>query len=156
MLANTIACCPDDYFTTTKRFYYLAYHSVVFLNYYLTIPPSNFSPVLSFTIKDVDQRPPESIGDMIPDNIYSKQALIDYVNHSRDKCKTIIDSLFNNGQLNARFTEGHEPGDMDYSIVEILLYNMLHTQHHVGQLHLLMRQDLNLHAEWAFRANELL
>jgi hypothetical protein len=155
MLANTIASCPDDYFTTNKRFYYLVYHTVVFLDYYLTIPHSSFSPILSFTIKDADQRPPESIGDMIPDKIYSKQALIDYVNHSRDKCKTMIDGLTKDKILNARFTEGHEPGDMDYSIVEILLYNMRHTQHHVGQLHLVLRQDLNQHVDWAFRADEL-
>ncbi|MDI9365703.1 MAG: DinB family protein [Flavobacterium sp.] len=155
MLANAIASCPDDYLATNKRCYYLAYHSVVFLDYYLTIPPSNFSPILSFTIKDADQRPPESIGDMIPDKIYSKQALLDYVNHSRNKCKTIIDNLADNNQLHARFTEGNEPSDMNYSLVEILLYNMRHTQHHTGQLHLMLRQDLNQHVDWAFRVDEL-
>lgn len=155
MLVNAIASCPDNYFTTNKRFYYLAYHSVVFLDYYLTIPPTDFSPILSFTIKDIDQRPPESIGDMIPDELYSKEALMDYVNHSRAKCKAMIKSLTNDDILNVRFTEGQEPGDMDYSIVEILLYNLRHTQHHIGQLHLLMRQDLNQHIDWAFRADEL-
>jgi hypothetical protein len=29
-----------------------------------------------------------------------------------------------------------------------------HTQHHAAQLNLLMRQDLNSHMEWAFRAKD--
>jgi len=44
---------------------------------------------------------------------------------------------------------------MDYPILEILLYNMRHTQHHTGQLNLIMQQDLNKHLEWAFRVDKL-
>jgi hypothetical protein len=155
MLINVISNCPDNYFTTNKRFYYLAYHSVVFLDYYLSIPPKDFSPILTFTMKDKDQRPPESIGDMIPDKIYSRQELIDYLKHSRMKYKKLIGSLTNEEKLNIRFTEGNQEGDMDYPILEILLYNLRHTQHHIGQLYLIMRQDLNKHMEWAFRVDEL-
>ncbi len=155
MLINVIANCPESYFSTNKRFYYLAYHSVIFLDYYLSIPPKDFLPILAFTIKDKDQRPPESIGDMVPDKIYSKQELIDYLKHSRLKCKNLIESLTDNEKLNIRFTEGNQEGDMDYPILEILLYNMRHTQHHTGQLNLLMRQDLDKHLEWAFRVDEL-
>lgn len=155
MLINVIVNCPESYFSTNKRFYYLAYHSVIFLDYYLSIPPKDFSPILAFTTKDKDQRPPESIGDMVPDKIYSKQDLIDYLKHSRLKCKNLIESLINNEKLNVRFTEGSQEGDMDYPILEILLYNMRHTQHHTGQLNLLMRQDLDKHLEWAFRVDEL-
>jgi len=155
MLINVISNCPDNYLATNKRFYYLAYHSVIFLDYYLSIPPKDFSPILTFTIKDEDQRPPESIGDMIPDKIYSRQELIDYVKHSRLKCEKLIESLTDDEKLNIRFTEGNEEGDMDYPILEILLYNMRHTQHHTGQLNLIMQQDLNKHLEWAFRVDKL-
>jgi len=156
MLINVISNCPDNYFTTNKRFYYLAYHSVIFLDYYLSIPPKNFSPVLTFTIKDKEERPPESIGDMIPDKIYSRQELIDYLKESRLKCKKIIDGLTDIEKFDIRFTEGNQEDDMDYSIFEILLYNLRHTQHHVGQLNLIIRQDLNKHMEWAFRVDELI
>ena len=44
--------------------------------------------------------------------------------------------------------------DMDYPILEILLYNLRHTQHHTAQLNLLLRQDLDQHMEWAFRAGD--
>ncbi len=154
MLINVVASCPDNYFTTNKRFYYLAYHSVLFLDYYLTLPPKDFSPILAFTLTEEDQRPPASIGDMIPDKIYSRQELVDYLKQSRLKCKKLIDSLTDTEKLDSRFTEGDKEGDMDYSVVEILLYNMRHTQHHTGQLHLLIRQDLNEHMAWIFQAEE--
>lgn len=155
MLMNVIAGCPEDYLATNKRFYYLAYHSVLFLDYYLTIPPKDFSPILSFTMQEANKRPQESIGDLIPDKIYSRQELTDYLRTSRLKCKKIIESLADSEKLDGRFTEGDQEADMDYSILEILLYNMRHTQHHTGQLNLIMRQDLNKHLEWAFRVDEL-
>jgi hypothetical protein len=155
MLINVISTCPDEYLATNKRFYYLAYHSVVFLDYYLSIPPTDFSPILPFTIKDEDQRPPESIDDVVPDKIYSKQELIAYLKNSRSKCKELIEGLTDDEKLNIRFTEGDQEGDMDYPILEILLYNLRHTQHHTGQLNLLMRQDLNKHMEWVFRVHQL-
>lgn len=155
MLINAISNCPDNYFIMNKRFYYLTYHAIVFLDYYLTIPPKDFSPILPFTIQQADKRPKESIGDMIPDKFYSKIELIDYLNASRSKCKKLVESLTESEILNVRFTEGNQDGDMDYPILEILLYNLRHTQHHTGQLNLIIRQDLNKHMEWAFRVDEL-
>ena len=155
MLINVISNCSDEYLTTNKRFYYLAYHTAIFLDYYLSIPPKDFSPILTFTVKEEDQRPAHSIGDMIPDKIFSKQEMIDYIKSSRLKCKKLIEILTGNEILNTRFTEGNEKSDMDYSILEILLYNLRHTQHHTGQLSLIIRQDLNQHMEWAFRVDEL-
>jgi hypothetical protein len=154
MLLDVISSCPDNYFITNKRFSYLAYHTVILLDYYLTIPPKDFSPTLTFTIKQADERPPESIGDMIPDKIYSKQDLTGYLNASRLKCKRLIESLTDTKKLNIRFTEGNQEGDMDYPIFEILLYNLRHTQHHVGQLNLIIRQDFDKHMDWTFRVEE--
>ncbi len=111
---------------------------------------------MTFTIKEKNERPPESIDDMIPDKIYSRQELIDYLKQSRLKCKKLIDGLTDIEKFDIRFTEGNQEGDMDYPILEILLYNMRHTQHHVGQLNLIIRQDLNKHMEWAFRVDELI
>ena len=44
---------------------------------------------------------------------------------------------------------------MNYPILEILLYNMRHTQHHTAQLNMLLRQDINKHIEWSFRAGDI-
>jgi hypothetical protein len=153
MLQNVISSCPDDFFSTHKRFYYIAYHSIIFLDYYLTIPPKDFSPRLTFTIKEANESPAEAIDDLIPDRTYSKQELLDYIQASRDKCRKIINSLTEE-TVHKRFTEEFETNAMDYSMLEILLYNLRHTQHHAAQLNLLMRQDLNSHMEWAFRAKD--
>lgn len=154
MLLNVVSSCPDDYFTSHPRFYYIAFHSAVFLDYYLTIPPGDFSPLLSFTQKAPEDRPKEAIDDLIPDKIYSKQEIAAYLKQSREKCKQIIEGL-SDERLQDRFTEGNEPNDMDYPILEILLYNLRHTQHHVAQLNMLLRQDLDKHVEWSFRAGDL-
>ena len=155
MLINAISGCPDDYLKTHKRFFYIAFHSAVFLDYYLTFPPSDFEPTLAFSQRPEAERPIESIGDLIPDQFYTKQELIEYLQQSRIKCKKIIKDL-NVETINERFIEGSEPDDMNYSVLEILLYNLRHTQHHTAQLNLLIRQDLNKHMDWYFKTDEKL
>jgi DinB superfamily len=154
MLINVISNCPDDYFLTHKRFYYIAFHSTIFLDYYLTIPPGDFSPMLSFTQKEPADRPSEAIDDLIPDKIYNKQEMEKYLQQSRNKCKQLIESLTDE-KLSERFTEGDGLNDMDYPILEILLYNLRHTQHHTAQLNMLLRQDMDKHMEWSFRAGDI-
>ena len=154
MLIHVVEFCPDGYFQTNKRFYYIAFHSTIFLDYYLTVPPSEFSPLLSFSEKASKDKPLEAIDDLIPDRIYSKQELVPYLYKSREKCKNLIFSPTGE-KLKGRFTEGEDPTDMDYPVLEILLYNMRHTQHHTAQLNLLIRQDLAKHMEWSFRVGDL-
>lgn len=154
MLINAISGCPDDHLLTHKRFYYIAFHSTIFLDYYLTFPPSDFSPNLAFTQTTEAERPIEAIDDLIPDHFYTKNELVGYLQQSRVKCENIIKNL-NTDTINDRFIEGNEPNDMNYSVLEILLYNLRHTQHHTAQLNLLLRQDLGKHSEWSFRAGDL-
>lgn len=110
--------------------------------------------MLSFTQKGPDDRPKETIDDLIPDKIYSKQEIEEYLKQSRNKCKQLIESLTDE-KLNERFREGDEPNDMDYPILEILLYNLRHTQHHTAQLNMLLRQDIDKHMEWSFRVDDI-
>lgn len=154
MLTNVISNCPDDYFSTHRRFYYIAFHSAIFLDYYLTFPPNDFSPPLPFTQKEQEERPKEAIDDLIPNKTYNKQEIVEYLKQSREKCKQIINDLTNEN-LNMRFKEGNEPNDMDYPILEILLYNMRHTQHHTAQLNMLLRQHTDKHMQWSFRVDDI-
>jgi hypothetical protein len=154
MLINVIARCPEDYFITHRRFYYIAYHSTLFLDYYLTIPPSEFSPKLAFTQIQKEDWPAEAIDDLIPNYTYTVQELVNYLKNSREKCQKLITTLTEEG-LQERFQEGMGDGDMDFPILEILLYNMRHTQHHAAQLNLLIRQDLDEHREWSFRVGDI-
>lgn len=154
MLINAIINCPDDYFNTNKRFYFIAFHSTIFLDYYLSISPKEFFPLLSFTQKNKEDRPKEAIDDLIPNKTYSKQEIVEYLKQSREKCKQIIYDLTIE-KLHERFNEGDQPNDMNYPILEILLYNLRHTQHHTAQLNMLLRQDIDKHMEWSFRAGDI-
>ncbi len=154
MLTNAIINCPDDYFATHKRFYYIAFHSTIFLDYYTTFPPSNFAPKLSFSQKEPKDIPNEAIDDLIPDKIYSKQEIVANLKQSREKCQQLVAELTDE-KLNERFKEGDEQNDMDYPILEMLLYNMRHTQHHAAQLNMLLRQDIDKHMQWSFRAGDI-
>ena len=111
--------------------------------------------MLSFAQKVKSELPEGSIGDLIPDKMYDKQAILTYLKMSREKCERLIYSL-NDETIKQRFNEGDEPGDMDYPILEIILYNLRHTQHHTAQLNLLMRQDLDKHMTWLFRVGDIL
>ena len=151
MLKNSILLCPDEYWNANRKFFYTTYHTLVFLDHYLTIPAGNFSSPLPFTISGPGDIPPDAIDDIVPDRIYSKKELLDYLRSSRDKCHHLIASLTTE-KLNERFTE--EPGTMNYSVLEILLYNMRHVQHHAAQLNLLLRQGLNNAPRWVSRAED--
>lgn len=154
MLINAISNCPDHYFLSQKRFYYIAYHSTIFLDYYLTLPPSDFTPILPFSQMNEEEKPSEAIGDLIPNKIYTKHELIEYIKSSRAKFKDIIDGLTDE-KLSEGFIEGNEEGDMNYSLIEILLYNLRHTQHHIGQLNILLKQDFDKHIEWSSKAGDI-
>jgi len=154
MLINVVSNCPDNHFKQNPRFYFIAFHSTIFLDYYLTIPPKDFSPLLSFTQKEPKDRPAEAIDDLMPDKVYNKKEIVDYLKQSREKCRQLIASLTEES-FNQRFKEGDQPNDMDYPILEILLYNLRHTQHHTAQLNMLLRQDIDKHMEWSFKVGDI-
>jgi DinB family protein len=151
MLKNAILLWPEEDWNTEKKFFYMAYHCLVFLDYYLTIPPKDFSSPLPFTITESGDTPEDAIDDVIPDRIYSKKELLDYLQSSRAKCHTLIAGLTAE-KLKERWIE--EEGNMNYSILEILLYNMRHVQHHAGQLNLLLRKKINNAPGWVARAED--
>jgi DinB superfamily len=151
MLKNAITLCPEEYWNANKKLFYNAYHCLVFLDYYLTIPPKNFSSALPYTIAALGDMPGGAIDDIIPDRIYSKNELLDYLQSSREKCHLLIAGLTAE-KLNERWIE--EWGTRNYTMLEILLYNMRHVQHHAAQLNLLLRQGINNAPGWVSRAKD--
>jgi hypothetical protein len=149
MLKNAITEWPDEYWHTKKRFFYIAYHCLIFLDYYLTVPPDDFSSPLPFTITESGDTANDAVDDLVPDRIYSKVELLDYLQLSREKCQQLIEGLTEE-KLNERWIE--KSGTMNYSVLEIILYNMRHVQHHAAQLNLLLRQNINQAPDWVARA----
>lgn len=151
MLRNAIMQWPDEYWDSRKRFFYVAYHCLIFLDYYLTIPPKAFSSPLPFTFAESDLVSDEVVDDIIPDRIYSKIELIDYLQSCREKCHALIRALTEE-KLKERWIE--VDGRMNYSVLEILLYNMRHVQHHAAQLNLFLRQGINNAPDWVSRTED--
>ena len=142
MLENAIMLCPAEQWNTDTRFWYNAYHCLFFLDYYLTMDPKTFSPPAPFTLSEFE--------DTMPERVYEKQELINYLKYNREKCHSLISTLTEE-KLVERWI--NVSGSMNYSVFEILLYNMRHVQHHAAQLNLLLRQSINDAPEWVSRAS---
>lgn len=139
MMENSIKACPEDLWDADSKYWYIAYHTLFFLDYYLTIETDekNFSPPPPFSLSEFD-----SEGAM-PERTYTKEELLIYLNHCRQKCHDLIKGITPENS-DRRFVNPYR----DYNIFEILLYNMRHVQHHMAQLNLLLRQNGNEVPNW--------
>ncbi|ANH83713.1 hypothetical protein A8C56_05275 [Niabella ginsenosidivorans] len=155
MFKNIISICPDATWQKEKKIFYMAYHTLLFLDYYLTIPVSSFHPLLPYTIVEPDQLPPEAIDDVFPDQFYPRNEMQTYIAAAREKCEKLIMQTpaekFSERWIRSNEINRHGlcPAVVtDYNLLEILFYNLRHIQHHVGQLNLLLRQTANIAADW--------
>ena len=137
MLENAMKECPDELWDNELKFWYNAYHTLFYLDYYLTLDPEIFLPPSPFTLSEFD---PAVI---LPERVYSKEELLNYLQLSRIKCHILIAGLTNE-LASKRWINAYR----DYSIVEMLIYNMRHVQHHAAQLNLLLRQGINKAPAW--------
>jgi len=145
MLKNAIILCPTEFWNTDKKFWYNAYHCLFFLDYYLTLEPSHFSPPKPFTLSEFEDR--------MPERVYSKEELLTYLQFCRQKCHNLIGEMTD--EISKSFWT-NESKTMSYNVIEILLYNMRHVQHHAAQLNLLLRQEINNAPEWIYEAEDKL
>jgi hypothetical protein len=151
MLKNIIALWPDQYWNLNSKVYYLSYHTFLFLDYYLTIPPTTFVAPLPFTMISPDKIPAYAADDLVPGKLFTKDEMLDSLQSCRQKCKRVIFNL-TEASLEQRWIDqpdGIAGGvTLKYSVLEILLYNLKHVQHHAGQLNLLLRQETGRAADW--------
>lgn len=152
-LQNAILNCPEAMLRSNKRFFYMIYHTLIFLDYYLTFPPPDISSPLPFTITAKNEMPDEAIDDLVPNRFYTKQELLDYLQASRRKCHTLISGLTEE-RLADRWIAGEGVLKKNYSLMEMLLYNMRHVQHHAAQLNVMLRKEVNHASTWISRAND--
>jgi hypothetical protein len=137
MLENAIQLCPDSFWDTEKKFWYNAYHCLFWLDYYLTTEPASFAPPAPFTLSEFDP------AGAMPPRIYTKEELLHYLHASRQKCRQLIGGLTADG-MTRRWVNDYK----NYPVIEILLYNMRHVQHHAAQLNLLLRQETQDAPRW--------
>ncbi|MCU1264072.1 MAG: hypothetical protein JWM21_390 [Acidobacteria bacterium] len=140
MLENAIIACPDELWSDRSRrpeFWYVAYHTLFWLDAYLSDSVEVFTPPPPFTLDEMDP------AGVIPEQPFTKVELRKYLEHGREKCRTVIQDLTDE---KAGQRCGFEWVEVSYS--ELLLYNMRHVQHHAAQLNLILRQTIDTAPGW--------
>ena len=147
MLENALLACPDELWSDRSRrpeFWYLVYHTLFFLDLYLSGSLQRFAPPAPFTLDELDP------AGLLPERPYMKGELQTYLDHGRKKCRVAIDALTDE---RGRERCGFEW--LDVSVAELLLYNMRHVQHHAAQLNLILRQTIDSAPGWVARTRSV-
>ncbi|MFD1602438.1 DinB family protein [Flavobacterium artemisiae] len=143
MLKNAIELCPESLWDTEQQFGYNAFHCTFFLDYYLTLDPVGFTPPPPFSLSEFEDR--------LPERVYTKAEVLHYLQFCREKCKNLIGTMTNEIYESDWINESKT---MKYNVVEILLYNMRHVQHHAAQLNLVLRENINDAPHWIRHAKD--
>jgi hypothetical protein len=156
MLENAIVACPDELWSDPSRrpawprkdvvgFWYVAFHALFWLDFYLSGSREDFAPPASFTLDELDP------AGVLPERPYTKRELLDYLSHCRSKCRRTIESLTDAiADRQCRFVWG------DVVFAELLLYNMRHVQHHGAQVNLMLRQNTDSAPGWVAKTRDRL
>jgi hypothetical protein len=93
MLKNAIMLCPESYWATNKRSFTRLTIRLVFFGLLSNHPLKRFFFTISFHRCRNSNIPEDAIGDVIPNHIYSKEELLDYLQACRQKCRKVISGL---------------------------------------------------------------
>jgi hypothetical protein len=152
MLENAMRACPDELWSDPSKkpewvsrdvvgFWYLVFHTLFWLDYYLSESEEGFAPPAPFTLDEFDP-----VG-LLPERPYTKEELLRYLEHDRRKCRARIAGLTEEGARARRKFFGSAEG----TFAELLLYNMRHVQHHTAQLNLMLRRETDSAPNWVGR-----
>ena len=152
MLANALNACPAELWQARlwdhpsepagfSQFWYIAYHTLFWLDLYLSGAVEGFAPPPPFTLDELDP------AGLLPERPYTKAELLAYLDYGRQKCQATIAALTDEtAQRPCRFPWG------ELSFTELLLYNMRHVQEHAAQLNLLLGQKGASAPGWVAKA----
>jgi hypothetical protein len=144
MLENAMQACPEELWSDRSQrpeFWYTVFHTLFFLDFYLSDSDHGFAPPAPFTLDELDP------AGVMPDRVYTKDELQKYLEHGRKKCRETIAALT---EEKARQRCGFEW--VDVSVAELMLYNMRHVQHHTAQLNLMLRRTVDAAPRWVSKA----
>ena len=144
MLDNAIVQCPEALWADRTRrpeYWYVAFHTLFWLDLYLSKSVDGFVPPPPFTLDELDPR------GLMPERGYTQAELREYLAHGRRKCRTTIAAL-SDDDARAPWVFQSVQG----TGAEMLLYNLRHVQHHVAQLQLMLRQAIDTAPAWVVRA----
>ena len=145
MLDDAISFCPDHLWTAALwkdpddpaygQFWYVAYHTLSWLDLYLTGSSDGFAPPAPF------------IRGKLPEKPYTKAQICTYLDHCRQKCQSTIEALTDE-KASQRCTFDW----LECNFLELQLYNMRHVQEHASQLNMLLGQHDVPDLDWVTQA----
>ncbi|NOS86164.1 MAG: DinB family protein [Ignavibacteria bacterium] len=158
MFENAISKCPDELWTYNystgkdtlhathideirSSYWYIAFHTLFFTDYYLDTDPDNFKMPAPFTIQE------EDIDEVMPEKIYTKEELLAYVSHCRNKLQNLLKDM-DEAKADLRWKNPWK----DYSMIEITMYNMRHVMHHTGQMNMMLGKTSHDLPVWVSQA----
>ncbi len=148
MFGDVLKQCPDDLWTSNlwldadmpaglSDFWYVAYHTLFWLDLYLGGEVEGFQPPKPFDLLELDP------SGLIPGRIYMREELLNYMQHCLEKCNNIVNGLTDE-QANrlCKFSWGK------ITFAELLLDNIRHVQEHGAQLRMFLGQQSGIHSRW--------
>jgi DinB family protein len=145
MLEDTIELCPDPLWTEILwndpddvrygQFWFIAFHTLRWLDIFLAGSEEEFAPPPPFTY------PP------LPEQPYTKEQILAYLDTCRSKCQATIESLTEEKAYQHCVFSWMEP-----SFLELQLYSMRHVQEHAAQLSLVLGQHDVTGLDWVVSA----
>lgn len=144
-LENAMRACPAELWGDRSRqpeFWYIAYHTLFFLDFYLSDSAEGFAPPAPFTLDELDP------AGVMPERVYRQDELQRYLDHGRAKCRAALAGL---SEERARQRCGFPP--LDLSVAELFLQSIRHVQHHTAQLNLILRQQTDSAPRWVRKAS---
>ena len=149
MMRLAIQACPDDLWDDRKEgspFWHLAYHALFYTDFYLSEDEKKFRPreyhedKANFLPGDYQE-----YGGIVttPLKAFTRNQLLDYADYCLGKSQETFDKLSDDRAL-------ERCGFWWYklNVGEFLLNNLRHTQHHAGQLILLLRRRADIGIDW--------
>jgi hypothetical protein len=149
MLGNALRACPEELWTAHlwndptapvgfSDFWYVAYHTLFWLDLYLTGGVDGFVPPTPYNLDELDPG-------VLPERIYKREELLIYCDYCRNKCRETISQLSDEkAHLMCRFTWAKK----GISFAELLVDNMRHVQEHGAQLNMLLGQRAGTSTGW--------
>lgn len=147
MLENAMRACPHELWREHlhsedsaqpefAEFWYVAYHCLFWLDFYLSDSIEGFAPLAPFTLSEFEEG-------LLPDRVYTKDELQAFLEYGRNKCRARLETLTD--EMAPQHCRLDWP---EMSIAELLLYNMRHVQEHAAQLSLMLGQRVGLAPGW--------
>lgn len=144
-LEDAITRCPDQLWSSVLwhddddvrhgQVWYVAYHTLFWLDLFLTGSMDGFAP------------PPPFVRGTLPDQPYTKEETLTYLEDCRQRCHATITALTDEkAQQRCVFAW------MELSFFELQLYGMRHVQEHAAQLSVVLGQQHVTGFDWIARA----